>query len=126
MTPVVTGVPAGDRCADDAIANPDNLTFLPGYGLLMVAEDTKKHDHAFLWAVDVRDGTKARVLAAPPAGEITGIHWIPALLGHAWLTVTVQHPWAELGPGQVRPPTVSEADTRAFTGYLGPFDLKSP
>ncbi|MEQ1569521.1 MAG: alkaline phosphatase PhoX, partial [Myxococcota bacterium] len=125
FTEVLAGTPAGESACDDAgIANPDNLTFLPDYQLLMVAEDTKRHEHAFLWAYDVRTGVGARIAAAPPHGEVTGIHWIPHLGGFGYLTLTFQHPWAELAPGQVTPPWVTPDDQRAFTGFLGPFPLR--
>ncbi|MCA9489127.1 MAG: DUF839 domain-containing protein [Myxococcales bacterium] len=115
----------GNACAPTEIANPDNLTFLPGHHLLMVAEDTKWHKghaNAVLWAVDVRDPSrKQRMLVAPPGGEVTGIHWIPDLLGHAYLTTVVQHPWSEMPKDQPVPDGITDDDRRAFTGYFGPF-----
>jgi secreted PhoX family phosphatase len=110
----------GNRCAPDQIANPDNLTFLPGHGMLMIAEDTRRHTYPSLWAWSVRDQTLTRVVIAPRAGELTGIHWIPDLRGHAYLTLAIQHPW-ELPEGEALPPGVTAEDQRAFTGYLGPF-----
>ncbi len=111
----------GNSCDVDGIANPDNLTFLPGWGLLMVAEDTKRHRNAVLWAHDVRSRRLARVVISPRGGELTGIHWIPDLGGHGYLTVAVQHPWGELPKGQEIPEFVTEDDKRSFTGWLGPF-----
>lgn len=127
MAPELAGTPldppdaAGNRCAPDGIANPDNLTLLPGYGLLMVAEDTRRHAHAALWAHDLRTRERVRVLVAPTGGEITGIHWIPDLGGFGYLTAVVQHPWGELGKDAVIPPEITEDDKRAFTGVIGPF-----
>jgi uncharacterized protein len=85
----------------------------------MVAEDTRRHDHALLWAHDLQTGRSSRIVAAPPGGEVTGIHWIPDLHGLGYLTLTIQHPWGE---GYEAPPGVTP-DPRGFTGYLGPFPL---
>jgi secreted PhoX family phosphatase len=126
MAPEVQGAPLaepdaeGNRCAPGQIANPDNLTFLPGHGLLMIAEDTRRHSQPSLWAWSVRDQSLTRVVIAPRGGELTGIHWIPDLRGHAYLTLAIQHPW-ELPEGEALPPGVTAEDQRAFTGYLGPF-----
>jgi secreted PhoX family phosphatase len=108
---------AGNRCDPGGIANPDNLTFLPGYGQLVIAEDTRAHVNAVLWTWDVRTRELVPVMVAPHRGEMTGIQWIPDLLGHAYLTVVVQHPWAVKEP----PAGVTPDDQRAFVGYLGPF-----
>jgi secreted PhoX family phosphatase len=127
MVREVTGRPlaepdtAGNTCDPAGIANPDNLTFLPGYGLLMIAEDTKRHPNAVLWAYDVRQRTLVPVARAPFGGEMTGIHWIPDLHGHGYLTLAVQHPYGELPKGTPIPPGITDADKRAFTGYIGPF-----
>ncbi|MCB9683452.1 MAG: DUF839 domain-containing protein [Alphaproteobacteria bacterium] len=123
-TPLAEIDALGNGCDTGGIANPDNLTFLPGHHLLMVAEDTKwgkGHVNAVLWAVDVRDGSKQRLLVAPPGGEVTGIHWIPDLLGHGYLTTVVQHPWSEMPKDQPVPDGITDEDRRAFTGYFGPF-----
>ena len=121
---------AGNGCDPEAIAHPDNLTLLPGYGLLTIAEDTKwkkGHTNASLWTFDVRSGALTRILSAPVGGEVTGIHWIPDLLGHGYLTAVVQHPWEELQKGQTIPDGVTLDDKRALTGYFGPFpSLKTP
>ncbi len=115
---------ANNGCHPDAIANPDNLTFLPGHGLLTIAEDTKTkkgHTNASLWTFQVQDGTLTRILSAPVGGEVTGIHWIPDLLGHGYLTAVVQHPWDELPKDQVIPSDVTEDDKRSLTAVFGPF-----
>ena len=120
LEPVVVGAmdAMGERCTDDSIANPDNITYLPGYGQLVIAEDTALRDRARLWAFDDR-GVGAALMEAPPYGEFTGVYWHPDVAGHGYLTVTVQHPWSE---GDVTlPPEVTAADLRTFTGVLGPF-----
>ena len=119
LEPTVVGRSEGKGCAADSMANPDNITFLSGYGQLVIAEDTSKHDNAFLWSYDVQRGAMQRLMVAPPYGELTGVHWIPNLGGFGYLTVSVQHPWSE-GTDKL-PEGIGEADTRSFTGVLGPF-----
>jgi len=111
----------GNLCDPEGIANPDNLTFLPGYGLLTIGEDTRRHRVAALWTHDVRSKDLVRILASPPGGEVTGLHWIPDLGGFGYLTVAVQHPWGEMSRDAVIPAGVTEDDKRSFTGWIGPF-----
>ncbi|MCB9668988.1 MAG: DUF839 domain-containing protein [Alphaproteobacteria bacterium] len=114
----------GNTCLPGGPANPDNLTFLPGYDILMVAEDTKRHAVASLWAVETRRSTLRRVMVAPRHAEITGIHWIPDLGGRGYLTVAVQHPWrveSLTGEEAVLPDGVTDEHKKSITGYLGPF-----
>jgi secreted PhoX family phosphatase len=123
---VVSGRPidadaGGNTCATSGIANPDNITFLPRYDLLAIGEDSKAHHNNVLWLYDVRTGAMSRALVAPRGGEITGLHWIPNLGGHGYLTVSVQHPWDEMGKDAAVPDFVTDDDTRSFTGVLGPF-----
>jgi secreted PhoX family phosphatase len=120
LLPAVVGRSEGKGCAADSIANPDNITFLSGYGQLVIAEDTSKHANAFLWSYDLQRGELQRLMVAPPYGEMTGVHWIPDLNGFGYLTVSVQHPWSEGIDGPL-PEGITEADTRSFTGVLGPF-----
>lgn len=113
--------PSGDLCDPEGIANPDNITFLEGYGQLIIAEDTRRHYNASLWAWSTRERSLARIVLAPHGGELTGIHWIPDLHGHAYLTLAIQHPWSELPDAEALPEGVQADDQRTFTGYLGPF-----
>ncbi len=114
----------GNTCLPVGPANPDNIVFLPGYDLLMIAEDTKRHAVASLWALSTRNATMRRVMVAPRYGEITGLHWIPDLGGRGYLTVAVQHPWHKEsldGSEAELPEGVTEEHKRSVVGYLGPF-----
>lgn len=118
---LVAGTPVepdadGNTCLRDGIANPDNLAVLPGYDVLMIAEDTSRHTNASLWALEMRAGLLKRVLAAPQGGEITGIQWAPNVGGRGYLTLGIQHPWS----GRELPEGATDADRRGFIGYLGP------
>jgi secreted PhoX family phosphatase len=120
LAPFVAGTPLDDgkRCDPGGIAGPDNITYLPGYDQLVVAEDTSLHEQAFLWAFD-RQGVGRRLMVAPPFGEFTGVHWVNDLGGFGYLNVTVQHPWSE--GDVVMPEGIGADDQRTFTGVLGPF-----
>lgn len=110
-----------NTCDVDRIANPDNLAFLPATGTLFVAEDSRRHENMALWAWQPGAELPARVATTPWAGEVTGIQWSPDLRGHAYLTLTVQHPMEEgykIGGFEV--PGPSEP---TITGVLGPFPL---
>jgi len=123
LEPDVVGRPTADgaACEADSIANPDNITFMPGLRRLIIAEDTAKHPNAKLWAASVDDPSAPlqAIMVAPPYAEFTGLHWIGHVGGHGWLTVTVQHPWSE-GTDEL-PEGIHPEDTRTFTGVLGPF-----
>lgn len=119
----------GNTCNPRFPANPDNLAFLPGYDLLMIAEDTKRHAVASLWALQPRNSSIRRVMVAPPHGEITGLHWMPDLGGFGYLTVAIQHPWeVESTTGAITelPEGVQPDDQRSIVGYLGPFPSLVP
>jgi len=103
----------GNTCDVDDIANPDNLTYIPGAGLLMVAEDTKLHVNNALWAIDLDSGERLRVMTAPLGGELSGLHWSPDIGGYGYLTLTVQNP--------LRGQEADAAQKRSISGYFGPF-----
>ena len=80
-------------CAEDGIANPDNLTFIPGQDTLLIAEDTELHANAALWAWrTTRADPPVKILLAPKGAEVTGLSWAPGVAGADWITVAIQHP----------------------------------
>ncbi len=127
MTAVVTGKPmeypadspfARNTCDVDGIASPDNITFIPGYGTLVIGEDTEEgHQNDVVWAMNL--GTKAltRILSTPYGAEATSVDWYPDVNGHAYLVTVVQHPYGETDQDKLSDP----ADARAYVGYIGPF-----
>jgi hypothetical protein len=113
----------GNTCLASGPANPDNIAVLPHYDLLMIAEDTKRHTVANLWALSLHQSRLRRAMVAPRHAEITGISWVPDLGGFGYLTVAVQHPWmveSLEGEGDL-PEGITAADQRSWTGYIGPF-----
>ena len=105
MEAILTGVPQGGLCAAEGIANPDNLTYLPGSNLLVIGEDSARRPNNFLWAYDVESGALQRIALLPKGAEATSPYWYRDLRGHGYLSLTVQHP---------------EAGS-SYVGVIGPF-----
>jgi hypothetical protein len=123
-----------ERCAEDGIANPDNIVFDATLDVLFVAEDTRRHDHALLWAWRPDDPAPTPILRAPQGAEVTGIHIsqplgarpLQGIPGARWLFVSIQHPAGAPG-GQPFDTTQRgtahgelPGDGRSFVGVLGP------
>jgi uncharacterized protein len=108
----------GSECDIDGIANPDNLSFIPGYNTLLIGEDTGKgHRNDAVWAMDLAKGDLVRIMTTPYGSEATSVDWYPNVGGHAYLMTVVQHPYGESDTDKLQDP----ADARAYVGYLGPF-----
>ena len=109
---------AGQTCDVDGIANPDNITFLPGYNTLVIAEDTGEgHQNDAIWTLNMGTNALTRIATTPYGAEATSVDWYPNLNGHAYLVAVVQHPYAESDEDKL----TDKADARAYVGYIGPF-----
>ncbi|RAZ82897.1 PhoX family protein [Cereibacter johrii] len=127
MKAVVAGKPtdyaadspyAGNMCDVDGIANPDNITYIPGYDTLIVGEDTGEgHQNDAVWAMKLGDGALTRIFSTPYGSESTSVYWYPDIGGHGYLTAVVQHPYGESDEDKL----ADAADARAYVGYIGPF-----
>jgi len=113
-----SGTPlAGNACNVNAIAMPDNITYLPKYGILMVGEDTKDNQVDKIWAYDVNSKKLTRVFSAPYGAEVTSPFWHTNINGFGYMTVVVQHPYGETDKDKA----MSIDDTESYVGYMGPF-----
>ena len=127
MTAVVSGKPteyaagspyAGQTCDIDGIANPDNITYIPGHDTLIIAEDTGDgHQNDAVWALNLTTGAMTRIATTPYGAEATSVDWYPDVNGHGYLTMVVQHPYGESDQDKLTDP----ADARGYVGYIGPF-----
>lgn len=114
LYPALSGRPLeGGGCDEAGIANPDNIAFLGGQGLLSIAEDSEQHAANALWTWNPSTDELTRVMTVPAPGEVSGIHWYSDLGGHGYLTVAVQRPQ--------RGRDVPTDARRSIAGYLGPF-----
>lgn len=104
-----------DGCAADKVANPDNISYLPRYGILAIGEDSAVHNSGantfdrtlsnFTWAYDVKRGTLTRIASTPAGSESTSAYWNANINGWGYLMTVNQHP------------NGAESDI----GYVGPF-----
>ena len=110
---------AANKCDVEGIANPDNLTFIPGPGILIIGEDTSEgHQNDALWAYDPDRGSLTRILTTPYGSEVTSPYFYPDIGGFGYLISVVQHPFGESDQDKLDP---GSGEERAYTGFLGPF-----
>lgn len=127
MTSLVEGMPhdyaenspfAGNTCAIDGIANPDNVTVMPGYDTLIIGEDTGSgHQNDAVWAFDLNTKTLTRILTTPYGSETTSPYFYGNINGYGYLMGVIQHPYGESDQDKA----MGDEDLRAYVGYVGPF-----
>lgn len=111
---------AGNKCDIDGIANPDNVTYIPGTDILIIGEDTGSgHQNDAIWAYDLNDQKLTRIFTTPYGSETTSPYWYGDINGHGYLMAVVQHPYGESDEDKLSDP----ADARAYNGYIGPFPV---
>ncbi len=110
--------PYAKNTADvDKIANPDNLTFLPGYKTLIIGEDTGSgHQNDAIWAYHTETRSLTRIQTTPYGAETTSPYFYPDINGWSYIMSVVQHPYGESDADKLADPS----DGRAYVGYLGP------
>ncbi len=126
LRPFVNGVPEGKRCALDAMANPDNVGWIPRAKVLLIAEDTGKHDSNVLWAAQLDEAggapTLTRLMTTPLGAEVAGINWFPDVGGWGYLTVVVQNPYSvNVWTGASYEGGIPEGANRSYLGVFGHF-----
>jgi len=122
MTGLVAGVPDGsvanNSCNIDGIANPDNVTVIPGYDVLIIGEDTGSgHQNDAIWAYDLYTHELTRIFTTPYGSETTSPYFHPNLGGFGYITAVVQHPYGESDQGMLTSPD----EANAYVGYIGAF-----
>ncbi|WP_303851637.1 PhoX family phosphatase [Seleniivibrio woodruffii] len=114
------GAFANNKCSLDGVANPDNLTFMPGYKTLIIGEDSGAgHENDMIWSYNVETKTLTRIQTTPYGSETTSPYFYPNYHGFGYLMSVIQHPYGEATTGM--PAANSTADKRAYTGFIGPF-----
>jgi hypothetical protein len=108
---------AGNTCDMDGLANPDNITYVPGHNTLIIGEDTESgHQNDAVWSLDLDSRKLTRIETTPYRAETTSVYIYPNVQGHAYLMSVVQHPYGESDEDKLRSP----ADSKAYMGYIGP------
>ena len=126
MEGLVAGRPitgdAANNCALDAIANPDNLSYLPKYNALVIGEDsTDGHQNDAVWAYDLNTAALTRIQSTPYGSETTSVYWYENLGGHGYLMSVVQHPFGEPDKTTGNTEGTYQPDPEekwAYTGYF--------
>jgi len=118
---LVVGVPIdtdpNNTCDLDGIANPDNLTFIPGHDTLIIGEDTGSgHQNDAIWAYNLTDGELTRIETTPFGSETTSPYFYPNIGGFAYLMSVVQHPYGESDTDMLE----DASQAAAYVGYVGP------
>ncbi len=110
---------ARNKCDLDGLSNPDNIAFMPGYDTLLIGEDTGDgHQNDAVWAYNTASATLTRIETTPYGAETTGVYFYPNVNGWAYVMSVIQHPYGESDQGETVP---GSEETRAYTGYIGPF-----
>jgi uncharacterized protein len=108
----------GNVCSVNGIANPDNLTFIPGYDTLLIGEDTTDgHQNDMVWAYNVVTRSLTRIFSTPYGSETTGVYFYPNINGHAYIKTQIQHPYGESDTDKVG---ADPGVRQSYTGYIGP------
>ncbi len=108
---------ANNTCDINGIANPDNVTFLPGRDTLIIGEDTGSgHQNDVIWAYNVSTQQMVRIQTTPYGSETTSPYFYPDINGFGYLMSVIQHPYGESDEDKLSDP----AAAMAYTGYIGP------
>jgi hypothetical protein len=108
---------ASNDCDLDAISEPDNITFMPGYDTLIIGEDTGRHQNDMIWSYNVETGKLTRIQTTPYGSETTSPYFYPNINGFGYMTSVIQHPFGESDQDALQVPE----EARGYTGYVGPF-----
>ncbi|NVJ91517.1 MAG: DUF839 domain-containing protein [Methylocystaceae bacterium] len=106
-----------NKCDINGIANPDNITFIPGRDTLIIGEDTGSgHQNDAVWSYNLKDQALTRIETTPYGSETTGVYFYPDINGFSYLMSVAQHPYGESDEDQLKNPS----DAMGYTGYIGP------
>lgn len=104
---------AGNSCDVNAIANPDNVSFLENSDILLIGEDAGSdvHQNNVVWMYNVKTTQLTRSFTTPLDAESTSPFWYPELANEfGYLGVVTQHPSFD-----------STDEGESAFGYVGPF-----
>ncbi len=103
-----------NSCDINSIANPDNITYIPGSNTLMIGEDTGYHQTDLIWAFDTKENKlKDRVASTAYGSETTSVMY-QNINGFKYLNFVTQHPYGESDKDKVKSPS----DVQSYVGYM--------
>lgn len=112
------------NCASNAIANPDNLVYVPEADTLLIAEDSNRVQANSLWAYEFGSNKMFRILTAPRHAEVTSLGWYAGINGWGYVTVVIQHPLARSKQEFMSISPDQQKASESIVGYLGPVRRK--
>ncbi len=69
------------------MANPDNISFVPGYQTLIIGEDTGSgHQNDMIWSYDLKRKALTRIQTTPYGSETTSPYIYTNINGLGYLT----------------------------------------
>ena len=108
---------AGNTCDMDGLANPDNISYIPGRSTLLIGEDTETgHQNDAVWSYNLDSDTLTRIQTTPYGSETTSVYAYPDIGGHAYIMSVIQHPYGESDEDKLQSPDQAQA----YLGYIGP------
>jgi secreted PhoX family phosphatase len=114
---------ANNTCDVNGIANPDNLTFLTGKGVLVIGEDTGSgHQNDAIWAYNIKSGGLTRIETTPYGSETTSPYFYPDIYGFSYIMSVIQHPYGESDQKKL----ADASDAAAYVGFIGPMPAMNP
>lgn len=106
-----------NNCDVDMIANPDNVSFMPGQKTLLIGEDSgSEHQNDAVWAYNVESKNLTRIASTPYGAETTSLYYYPNIDNFGYIMMVVQHPYGESDTGLV---SAGSAERRSYLGYIG-------
>lgn len=113
----------GDKlntCDLNGLANPDNVTYINNTGTLIIGEDTGDgHQNDAIWSYNIAEDKLTRIFTTPYGSETTSPYYYNNIAGFGYIMAVVQHPYGESDEDKLSNPS----DSRAYTGYIGPFPV---
>ncbi len=113
---------AANKCHLDGLANPDNITYMPGYNTVIIGEDTGSgHQNDIIWSYNLDTQALTRIQTTPYGSETTSPYFYPNINGYAYLISVVQHPYGESDSDKAGEMADPVGAAMGVTGYIGPF-----
>jgi hypothetical protein len=120
MNAIITGTPdssvANNACDVNGISNPDNVTYLQGSDVLVIGEDTSKHENNMIWALNVKSNELTRMMTTPLDAETTSPFWHRDVNGFGYMTAVSQHPMDDVDDA-------TSDEKQSEVGVIGPIDF---
>lgn len=117
-----------NQCDIEQMANPKDITSIPGHRQIIIAEDSCRldtspmdcgHVNNALWVVDPREKKeKTRIMTGPKNMALASTVWYPNVRDAAYISVVANELYLE-GFNQV----IDTKDPAAVFGVIGPFVL---